>query len=181
MDSDTFWVVVGAARAAADATGRPIEETLHDELVRHSPEDIVLFQKHFDDAANALYRWDVWGAAYLIGGGCSDDSFIDFRAGLITYGQAWFDRVLAGPDSLAGHPAVLEQDGERLFMESVNYLAREAFEQVTGHGDNFHTEWNSRSQSLARNSCPNLGEEFDFDDDAEMRRRLPQLAARLLG
>lgn len=35
----------------------------------------------------ALYRRDLWAAAYIIGGGCSDDSFIDFRAGLIAQGH----------------------------------------------------------------------------------------------
>ncbi|MEU1251459.1 DUF4240 domain-containing protein [Micromonospora arida] len=41
--------------------------------------------------------WDVWAAAYLIGGGCSDDSFIDFRAGVIALGREWYERVLASP------------------------------------------------------------------------------------
>ncbi|MEU9193200.1 DUF4240 domain-containing protein [Streptomyces hundungensis] len=31
---------------------------------------------------DAVYRWDVWVAAYFIGGGGSDDRFTDFTAGL---------------------------------------------------------------------------------------------------
>jgi hypothetical protein len=43
---------------------------------------------------------------YLIGGGCSDDGFIDFRAGLIAQGRDWYERAAASPDDLADHPDV---------------------------------------------------------------------------
>lgn len=46
------------------------------------------------------------GGAYLIGGGCSDDRFSDFTAGLVALGREWYERASACPDSLAGHPAV---------------------------------------------------------------------------
>ncbi|MFD6293827.1 DUF4240 domain-containing protein [Streptomyces sp. NPDC060235] len=46
-------------------------------------------------------------AAYLIGGGCSNDSFMDFRAGLIALGRDWYEKATADPDSLADHPAVI--------------------------------------------------------------------------
>jgi len=55
----------------------------------------------------ALYRWDVPAAAYLIGGGCSDDGFIDFRAGLTAQGRDWYEKLAASPDSLADHPAMV--------------------------------------------------------------------------
>jgi hypothetical protein len=37
----------------------------------------------------------VWAAAYLIGGGCSGDAFIDFRAGVIAQGRDWYEKVAA--------------------------------------------------------------------------------------
>ena len=33
------------------------------------------------------YRWDLWGAAYLANGGCSDDGFDYFRGWLIGQGR----------------------------------------------------------------------------------------------
>ncbi|MFH9352577.1 DUF4240 domain-containing protein [Kitasatospora sp. NPDC017646] len=51
-------------------------------------------------------RWDVWAAAHLIGGGCSDDSFVGFRAGLIAFGRDWYERAADAPESLAEHPSV---------------------------------------------------------------------------
>ena len=45
-------------------------------------------------------------AAFLIHNGCGDDSFTDFCAGVVGLGRDWYDRALADPDNLAGHPAV---------------------------------------------------------------------------
>lgn len=49
-----------------------------------------------------LYRYDLWAAAYLIGGGCSDDSFTDFRAGLIGQGCDWYEQATTSSDSGSG-------------------------------------------------------------------------------
>ena len=54
---------------------------------------------------------DVWAAAYLIGGGCSDDSFIDFRARLISQGRGWYQKAADSPGNLAEHPAVAQLGG----------------------------------------------------------------------
>jgi hypothetical protein len=94
---------------------------------------------------DALYRYDLWAAAYLIGGGCSDDGFIDFRAGLIAQGRDWYHKAAASPDSLAGHPAVADARHPRcdnpLFYEEVNYAASHAFQQVSGDDNASGTRW----------------------------------------
>jgi hypothetical protein len=131
----------------------------------------------------ALYRWDVWAAAYLIGGGCSDDSFMDFRAGLISQGRDWYQKAADSPDILAGHPevaAVVDRPWDNpLFYEEVNYAASYAFERVTGDDHAFHDALGSRT---APGRAPvDMGEDFDFDDEQEMRRRLPRLAGICLG
>ena len=84
----------------------------------------------------AVYRWDMRAAACLIGDGCSDESFMDFRAGLIAQGRDWYRGAAASPDSLPGHPAVAAAAGRpwgnSLFCEGAAYAASYAFEQVTG-------------------------------------------------
>lgn len=67
-----------------------------------------------EDVHQALYRWDVWAAAYLIGGGCSDDSFMDFRAGLIAQGRDWYQKAAASPASGLAAPSVWRGDARRL-------------------------------------------------------------------
>ncbi|XIE77187.1 DUF4240 domain-containing protein [Streptomyces sp. SBR177] len=136
---------------------------------------------------DAVYRWDVWAAAYLIGGGCSDDGFMDFRAGLIALGRDWYERAAACPDSLAEHPAVIEAARARhdycIFDEDANYAAVDAFGRLTGDDDAFYTAWDAYKAPSEDHmqDADDMGEDFDFDDAEEMRRRLPQLSALYLG
>ncbi|MER5950854.1 DUF4240 domain-containing protein [Streptomyces sp. NPDC001904] len=187
MDIDAFWSVIEEARTAAAATGEPFDEVLVGRLAAGPRPEILEYARHFDDVHGALYRWDVWAAAYLIGGGCSDDSFTDFRAGVVALGREWYDRVAGDPDSIAAHPDVApaadEPDRpETLFRETVNYAPADAFERLTGDPDAF---W-AASRTVrgtgdgTGGAAVDMGEDFDFDDD-EMRRRLPRLAALFLG
>jgi len=52
-----------------------------------SENDIAVFENIFITLNNKAYHWDLWVAAYTIHSGCSDDSFADFRARLITLGD----------------------------------------------------------------------------------------------
>jgi hypothetical protein len=187
MDADQFWSLIESARTAAAADGKPFDEALVSRLAMCSREEILAYQARFDDAHHALYRWDVWAAAYLIGGGCSDDSFMDFRTGLVALGREWFERAAARPDSLADHPRVIaaasSHRDEALFYEDVNYAASDAFERITG-GEDFYEAWaRCRPAQGASGDAheADMGEDFDFDDANEMHSRLPRLAALCLG
>ncbi|MFH8381457.1 DUF4240 domain-containing protein [Kitasatospora sp. NPDC018058] len=166
---------------------RAFAEALVDQLARLSQEEILAYQERFDEVRGAVYRWDVWAAAYLIGGGCSDDSFMDFRAGLIALGRDWYELAAAGPDDLADNPAVIEaaarDDDYVIFDEDVNYAAGSAFERLTGDADAFHEAWKRHRAGQDPDAAlePDMGEDFDFDDADEMHRRLPRLAALYLG
>ncbi|MET8100807.1 DUF4240 domain-containing protein [Streptomyces sp. NPDC005236] len=186
MDTSEFWTVIDAARSAT-TTDKPFAEAVTDHLATRAKEDILGYQERFDEASGAVNRWDVWAAAYLIGGGCSDDSFMDFRAGVIALGRDWYEKTAADPDSLAEHPAVLVAAGahrdEALFYEDVNYAAARAFGRVTGDEEDFYEAWTAYAASRDRpaHDSADMGEDFDFDDDAEMHTRLPRLAALCLG
>ncbi|RKE17703.1 DUF4240 domain-containing protein [Streptomyces sp. TLI_171] len=183
MDIDEFWQLIDAARAAA-RPGTPFDRALVELLAARPEAEILAYEACFDRLHGDLYRWDVWAAAYLIGGGCSDDSFMDFRAGVIAEGRGWYEQVLAAPDALAGHPLAVGEDpeeAEELFYEEVNYTAAEAFGLRTGDEDRFHEEYRRHRAEHGIDGTPpadeDMGEDFDFDDDAEMHRRLPRLAA----
>ncbi|MDX3537498.1 DUF4240 domain-containing protein [Streptomyces sp. MB09-01] len=162
------------------------DEVLVGQLAGRPRQEILEYAERFDALHDALYRWDVWAAAYLIGDGCSDDSFIDFRAGVIASGRDWYRRVDTAPDSLAAHPGAIRTAGlgdpsEELFYEDVNYAASSAFERITGDADAFYEAWRDfRGTDAQGGNEVNMGEDFDFDD-GEMRRRLPRLAALFLG
>jgi hypothetical protein len=178
MDTDDFWNLIEAVPAPAH-NGKPFHEALADQLAACTEQEIVDYHDKFEEMHQALCRLDVWAAAYLIGGGCSDDSFMDFRAGLIAQGRDWYQKVAESPDSLAGHPAVATAArrpwDNPLFYEEVNYAASHAFERVSGDD---HAFWDALDARAKRDRTPvDMGEDFDFDDEQEMRRRLPRLSA----
>ncbi|MFE4516548.1 DUF4240 domain-containing protein [Kitasatospora sp. NPDC056783] len=179
MDTDEFWAVIAAARADI-GPDRPFHKALGERLTGLGVPAILAFQERYEHLHRELERWDVWAAGYLIGGGCSDDGFIDFRAGLIALGRDWYERAAADPDGLADHPAVADLESlwgeEPFFYEEVGYAASRAYVRLLGEDADLH-----RDLAPARTERgPDMGEDFDFDDDAEMRRRLPRLAALLL-
>ena len=156
MNREQFWQIVAHGQ----------EDEAPGELVRAALEklpasEIAAYQQHFDALTDQAYRWDLWGAAYVIEGGCSDDGFTDFRYALISRGREVYEAALQNPDSLAA----VDICSDELF----GYVAGEVYEAKTG-----------QAIALASNQAAEpLGEQWDFDDKKEIRRRLPQLAARL--
>ncbi len=101
MDTTSFWKLIDKSRRAAEGdTDQQLEELgyLLDDL---SADEIVEFQNIFNSHFQASYTWPLWGAAYVIGGGCSDDSFDYFRGWLISRGEKTFSAAMANPDKLA--------------------------------------------------------------------------------
>lgn len=92
MDVDGFWSFVERARSPT---------ALHAQLATLSADELVSFEKHHNEAFYRSYDWALWGAAYLIDGGCSDDGFDYFRAYLISLGRVVYEDAVVDPDSLA--------------------------------------------------------------------------------
>ena len=101
MDSVTFWRMIEAAKRESGGDVDAQVSTLQDALAKLPPEEIIGFEKISDEMYARSYRWDLWGAAYLINGGCSDDGFDYFRGWLVAQGRATWERAVADPDSLA--------------------------------------------------------------------------------
>jgi hypothetical protein len=126
MEDEHFWAFIGAAR---DAAGDDVEDRvsgLEQVLLNHHPDEVLEFQRKYDELLARAFRWDLWGAAFLMNGGCSDDGFRYFRDWLISEGEAVYEAALADADSLAA----VEQD-EDFELESFGYVAAEVYEQMT--------------------------------------------------
>lgn len=187
MDRETFRGIVETAReragSGADDRGAeddPLPGALTDLLVeRLTADEMLAFVDVAGDVANDAYAWPVWGAAYLVEGGCSDDGFMDFRDGLVLAGRAVLERTLADPDSLADHPVVaaMADGGSPWFgFESLDSLVGDAWSRATGEDDEAYYAARERTSSVRARSEP-AGEPWDFDDDEENARRLPRLTA----
>lgn len=127
MEDRDFWNIVAAARETAGNNIEARVESLKLQLEKMPLEAIQRFQAKYDEMIHRAYRWDLWGAAYLMNGGCSDDGFRYFCHWLISEGQEVFERALADPDSLAD---VLRM--EYFELESYAYVALDVFEAKGG-------------------------------------------------
>ncbi|MGI5176359.1 DUF4240 domain-containing protein [Dactylosporangium sp. CA-152071] len=169
------WQLVDEARA--DLGGAPSADDVAAAMVRllsaRPAAGIAAFDRPFDELMAVSYRADLWAAAYIINGGASGDGFDYFRGWLVAQGRDWFECALAHPDSLAAHPAVAAaaDGGGDLDGEPVLYVVMDAYRDVTGEEEvppYPDTVW-----------IPDLDPDwnFDYNDEAEMRRRLPALVA----
>ena len=92
-----------------------------------SSAEIEAFARDRENLMHTSYRWDLWGAAFVINGGCSDDGFDYFRGWLMLQGRNVWEAALRDPESLAG--VSVDEDAE---CEDVLYAASKAYEQVAG-------------------------------------------------
>lgn len=118
MTLDQFWNLVEKVHRDSGGDMDRKCELLEAELRRLPLDEVHLFHRHFDECVDRAYSWELWAAAYIIGGGCSDDSFSDFRATLISMGRETFERVLADPQSLAD----IDYDAETADYEGYQYV-----------------------------------------------------------
>ncbi len=140
MNDKRFWDILHAAAsrvtARPDWFGREMQQTLEDELVKLPPDEVLQFRRLFDQKVDQAYRNDLWGAAYLINGGCSDDGFHYFRCWLVGMGKTVYTRALEDPDTLAD---VL--DGDWPMEATLDGAAARAWEAKTGRtGTAFYDE-----------------------------------------
>lgn len=97
-------------------------------LAELSAAEAIAFSQHFDALMDRAYHWPLWGAAYLLQGGCSDDAFNDFRASLISRGQQAYETAIADPDAID----TTDFDEEAWFYEGFQYAVTDGVEAAAG-------------------------------------------------
>jgi hypothetical protein len=173
MRTDDFWAVIARATADRPATPGEVAKRAVAELATCDPEEIVAWGRHLDKVMVASGTEDLWAAAYLINGGCSDEGFDAFRGWLIAHGRDAVARSVKSPDSLAGVEVVKAAADTGAVFEAAEVLtiAGEAYQQATGE------ELPGEERAKTR---PDVADLWDFDDEEEMQRRLPRLSALFL-
>ena len=173
MRTDDFWAVID--RATADRPGSPgeVAKRAVTELAAGDPDEIVAWGRHLDKVMVASGKEDLWAAAYLINGGCSDEGFDSFRGWLIAHGREVRARSVREPDSLAELPAVRSAAIKGAVLEAgvVLTIAAEAYAAATG---------GPLPESERPVTRPEPDQLWDFDNEEEMTRRLPRLSALFL-
>ncbi|HLO93451.1 MAG TPA: DUF4240 domain-containing protein [Burkholderiaceae bacterium] len=165
LNSD-FWSLIDSTRKAAQGDADEHLSLLQDALRELPPGDLISFQHWFDDYDNRADTWALWGAAYLIGGGCSDDGFMDFRGWLVSRGEKVFEAAVQDPDSLA---RAVKSD-EDCQVEGFSQAARWIWCEKTGR--DFA---DFPPSPLARPGGGTQGEPWEEDD---LPRLFPKLAKK---
>ncbi len=127
MDTTEFWELIDKTRDAANGNAEIQSELLTEELVKLPAEEIISFERIFDDLKDNAYIGNLWDAATIIMYGCGDDGFQEFREWLVGRGKEVYENAIKDPETLVN---VLEI-GEQIFPTLLG-PAMEAYEKVTG-------------------------------------------------
>lgn len=125
---EEFWKII--ERTQSSGNERAQLDKLNAELERLDNASLEQFIKVYDRLMHDTYSWDLWGAAYIINGGASDDAFEDFRNWLISNGRTFFAQAVAKPDDLA---ALIPEDRQQeATFEEFSYVAAHLWQKRTG-------------------------------------------------
>lgn len=170
MHEDEFWELIDSTREAAEGDSVEHGELLVERLSRLDPDTVTDFARHFEARFLRAFRWDVWGAAWVLLDGASDDAFDSFRCWLIGQGRTIFEGALHDdPDALA-------------------HLLPDFDEETDGDGDDIGFAADDTYNLLTGDELPDLGlpdppEEpvgtpIDFENDRALAQRFPRLWKR---
>ena len=131
MDPSTFWALIDDTRFVSDGSPQRHASALMRRLLKLHPDEVVGFERCWRECDVALYRWDLWAAAYLLNGGCDDTCFEHFRSYVIGLGEQVYRDALRDADSLVflarGPSYQFAYDAEGL-----GFAAADAYEALTG-------------------------------------------------
>ncbi len=166
MNDAEFWKIIRQAGSEADGDLDAIIGAVHEQLTKLTPSEIKSFNAIMGAKVAAAYTWKLWGAAYLMNGGCSDDGFEYFRGWLVAQGKSVYEAALADPDSLA---KIADPENDEYECEEILYVAMNAYEEVAGEDLDLTPSAEAPKPS---------GDEWDFEDPDENAKYLPRLARK---
>jgi hypothetical protein len=122
MDERRFWDLIDLARSGSVTSADP--DALRNVLDAQDDATVMAFGQRFHQLLCKLNTWRLWGAADVIGGGLSGDSFHYFRSWLIGKGRDAARVAQTDPDAL-GQFCGDEEEPENELLE---YVAVEILE-----------------------------------------------------
>lgn len=163
MNKETFWKIMLETNKESGGEPTTQQKLIEKKLNELSTDELIEYDNIYRELANNAYDWKLWAAAYIVNGGCSDDSFMDFRGWLIGQGEGIYSSALANPDTLSE----LDNLEEDMDWEGYGYLAFTVYEKKTGKEMPINPE-------ISHPSKPK-GEEWDED---ELDKLLPKLSKK---
>jgi hypothetical protein len=164
MDEDRFWKIIQTAKDNSKGDYDQQQEELADELRKLTTDDIILFGNRFQYFRGQANTWELWGAIYIIHGGCGDDSFSDFREWVIGQGREFYYRTTNNPETLVDVETDKIEDVE---WEGLGYVPATVFEELTGQEMPYPYQEQQET----------IGNEWAEEGD-DLKQMFPRLAAK---
>jgi hypothetical protein len=168
MNEDQYWVMIDESIKNSH-DGQSQRENLITQLEQLEPTDIIKFRLKTDKLLYDTYTSEMWCAAYLLNGGCSDDGFEYFRLWIISRGKDVYEAAKDNPDWLVTQ---LDEDTEVGFFEDLWYVADYAFDRLTMK--QLH-EWVDDQFKFNEANYPQIEFNWSEDDPASMQKVCPNL------
>ena len=126
LDEEQFWKIIEVAKDKGNGDYEQLQVELAHELGKLTPDDIILFGNRFRYFRGSANTWELWGAIYIIHGGCGDDSFNDFREWVIGQGKDFYYKTVNDPETLV---EVDVDKTEGVEWEGLGYVPATVFEK----------------------------------------------------
>jgi hypothetical protein len=162
MREDDFWKFIDRSRELSGGNYQVQIGVMEKILLELPPEDIVKFDNTFTALLAATYDYKLWGASYVINGGCSDDCFDYFREYLIAHGKNKFYKTYQDPESCVDWIKSESEDN----WEGIRYAAMKAYKEKTGAEIplTYHADYKIKGERFDENTVdklyPRLAEKF---------------------
>jgi predicted DNA-binding WGR domain protein len=173
MTESKFWELLEKCKEHGDNAEEQME-WLVTKLSKRPVKDIVTFDYMFNKHYNNSYTSNLWAAAYIIMGGCSDDSFDYFRAWILYLGKEAYERAIEDPESLLPYLKVVEEQDEVPQLDEMLFIGSMAYEEKTGEDDE---EYYKLYEQLVDKDITQKEIELDWDekDEEGLRNKFPLL------
>ena len=167
MDESRFWEIIQTTKDAKPNDFASQQDELAKLLRKMTPDQIILFDNRFRYFRGLANTWPLWGAIYIIHGGCGDDSFNDFREWVIGQGKEFYHATIQNPETLVEVDSDKIEDAD---WEGLGYIASTVFKELTGkeipylhtfneNTETTGTEWSDEGDDL-KNMFPKLAEKY---------------------
>jgi hypothetical protein len=128
LSEDSFWALID--NSLTETTNQEDQEIfLVSAIEKLTPQEMIGFRLRTDKLLYDSYNPELWCAAYIVSGGCSDGGFEYFRCWLISQGKEVFYKVKSNPDALINE---VVEGKESYEFEGFWYVAMNAFKNSTG-------------------------------------------------
>jgi hypothetical protein len=128
MDETAFWELIDKTRVMSANNGWKQADLLIAELKKLEIAEIKKFSELMNHFIAKSYNSDLWDVAFVIGQGCGDDGFWDFRAWLVGQGKEVYENALHDPETLVDVVSV----GQETKVQDIGDAATLAYWDITG-------------------------------------------------